>query len=80
MLTKEQLKDVLGGDDGDFGSGGKQCANGGCKIVVKYPDGSTRDYIGSCGTRVSDGSCICYNAQTQGYPITSNGGVSSCTI
>ncbi|WP_407499934.1 hypothetical protein [Elizabethkingia anophelis] len=86
MLTKEQLKDVLGGDD-DGGSGEeslKPCSSSSCTLSVQQSDGSWKDYNGMCSVKISSSPkhffYTCYCKTDMGYQnVTSNGGVSRCT-
>ncbi|WP_407499932.1 hypothetical protein [Elizabethkingia anophelis] len=85
MLTKEQLKDVLGGDDDDgSGGGGFPCSTGSCQLVVKQSDGSYITYEGSCATkRIYIGkyegfTCYCNAGGYGPMELSSNGGRSRC--
>ena len=82
LLSKEQMKFVKGGEE----YGGGSCSTGPCELVV-YKDGNYLHYPGHCATTTIAGyngmsTTICYcNTNYGGVPeLSSNGGVSRCTI
>lgn len=86
LLTKEQLKNVLGGYSP---SSSRACKQGPCTVAVQESSGMWREYSGSCvykagntngGTGYPQGSCHCSTPELSYNPyITSNDGVSRCT-
>ncbi len=82
VLTREQLKLVLGGDDG-----GGACRVSTCSLSIQGDNGAWETRDGSClvdassfyGSVLSGNKPYCYCETGLGdIPVTSNGGVSKC--
>ena len=76
QLSREELKAIHGGGSGS--GGGAKCYTSSCSLVVSNNAGGWNTYDGDCDEGV-DG-CYCNINQPVDIPITSNGGVSRCTI
>lgn len=82
VLSREQLKLVLGGD-GSSGSDGSAygCREGtSCRLVLIGSDGSSTYRDGTCDYSYASHKCYCDVGLGAHYEVTSNGGVSRCVI
>jgi len=87
MLTREQLRNVIGeaGTSTGGGGGAAGCGGGPCTLAVANPTGTGyTTYTGTCagtatwvGSVLANYSCYC-NALGAPIPLSSNGGVSRC--
>lgn len=85
-LTNDEMKLVLGGVY-DGGDSGKRCKTGSCTLTIGNPDIGYNTYSGNCQAVVIDAplwlfvkSCYCDVGLGNGVPLSSNGGVSRCTV
>lgn len=78
ILTREQLKKVMGGSSD--GSGVGLCKSGTCSLAVQGSDGGWVTREGTCKYAMPldvGGTCYCETGLGM-VPVTSNGGVSRC--
>jgi len=76
LLTREQLKSVLGGDGsgGGSGGGGFGCSDNGCLLYVAQ-DNINQWLSGTCGVSYSGGIiCVCTVRNGSKTYQTNNGG------
>lgn len=85
MLTREQLKTVMGGSDN--GGSGTKCSTGPCTLTIQGSNGAYTTLNGTCASGNDAGfdpfdlGRYCYCSTSIGHvPVTSNGGVSRCTL
>lgn len=89
VLSRVQLKNVLGGSGSDGGSGinlGASCSSGPCSLTIQNKQtGAYSTFPGNCAGSVMPigtvvGSLLtCYcNAVGAPVPLSSNGGTSKC--
>jgi hypothetical protein len=88
VLTRAQLKNVLGGDGS--GDEGGPCLTTACSLTVQNSDGTYSTFSGNCATSViitsgpteipptTSTKCYCDAGLGSDYVVSSNGGVSRC--
>lgn len=87
LLSREQMRGIKGGDYGDYGGHYARCKTGDCSLSVRGSDGEWENYYGTCSETfitnlngTSETKCYC-NSSYGGVPdLSSNGGVSRCTV
>lgn len=85
VLTRSQLKKVMGGDFGSSGGLGR-CSTDTCTLVGMTNDGTYASFNGNCATHVvwenlAGGIYDCYcKTSVSSAPVSldSNGGISKC--
>ena len=81
LLSREQMKKVVGGSGGGSGGSGiPVCSGNACTLYVQNKDGSYTPYNGTCQATGwwPAQSCYC-STQLGNVPVTSNGGHSRCS-
>lgn len=82
ILSRDQLKTVMGGSDE---GGAVKCSTGPCTLTIQGSDGSYVTRNGTCqGDTALGGTyyarCFCDVGLGSDVKISSNGGISRCTL
>lgn len=80
VLSRVQLKNVLGGSGSGSGSGTFSCYGGPCTLTIQGDNGTFITRTGNCVDASTLLAVVCYCDTGLGnVPVTSNGHVSKCT-
>ena len=79
MLSREQMKNLMGGDSGSSGQANPApCTDSKCTMSIQGSDGSWVTRSGNCAfSSIIQNTCYC-DVGLGVTPVTSNSGVSRC--